>query len=123
ARRRLIPRGSRPAPSPHYPARWRAVLRYARRARVVGRPMTTVLVVDDEHNLVELVQGYLEHEGYRVLTAGDGPTALELVRSEQPDLVILDVMLPGLDGVEVCRRLRQFSDAYVLMLTARAEEI
>jgi two-component system alkaline phosphatase synthesis response regulator PhoP len=85
--------------------------------------MTTVLVVDDEHNLVELVQGYLEHEGYRVITAGDGPTALELVRSEQPDLVILDVMLPGLDGVEVCRRLRQFSDAYVLMLTARAEEI
>jgi DNA-binding response OmpR family regulator len=82
-----------------------------------------VLVVDDEVNLVELVQGYLEREGYRVLTAGDGHTALDLVRDERPDLVVLDLMLPGLDGLEVCRRLRQFSDAYVLMLTARAEEI
>ena len=83
----------------------------------------TVLVVDDEQNLVELVQGYLQREGFTVLTAFDGPTALQLARSAQPDLVILDVMLPGLDGIEVCRRLRQFSDAYVLMLTARAEEI
>lgn len=83
----------------------------------------TVLVVDDEQNLVELVQGYLQREGVTVLTAFDGPTALQLARSAQPDLVILDVMLPGLDGIEVCRRLRQFSDAYVLMLTARAEEI
>jgi|DewCreStandDraft_2_1066082.scaffolds.fasta_scaffold00019_153 two-component system alkaline phosphatase synthesis response regulator PhoP len=83
----------------------------------------TVLVVDDEQNLVELVQGYLQREGFAVLTAFDGPTALQLARSAPPDLVILDVMLPGLDGIEVCRRLRQFSDAYVLMLTARAEEI
>ncbi|MCC6176294.1 MAG: response regulator transcription factor [Chloroflexi bacterium] len=82
-----------------------------------------VLVVDDEHNLVELVQGYLERESYVVLTAYDGPTALTLAQVERPDLVILDIMLPGLDGLEVCRRLRQFSDAYVLMLTARAEEI
>jgi two-component system alkaline phosphatase synthesis response regulator PhoP len=82
-----------------------------------------VLVVDDEANLVELVQGYLSREGYRVLTAGDGYTALDLARDERPDLIVLDLMLPGLDGLEVCRRLRQFSDAYVLMLTARAEEV
>ena len=85
--------------------------------------MTTVLVVDDEPNLVELVQGYLEREGYVVLTAVDGPTALDAARSGKPDLVVLDLMLPSLDGVEVCRRLRQFSDAYVIMLTAKAEEI
>ncbi|HEX2910135.1 MAG TPA: response regulator transcription factor [Chloroflexia bacterium] len=85
--------------------------------------MTTVLVVDDELNLVELVQGYLEREGYRVLPAYDGIKALELARSSEPDLVILDLMLPGLDGLEVCRQLRQFSDAYVVMLTAKTEEV
>ena len=85
--------------------------------------MATVLVVDDEPNLVELVQGYLEREGFAVLTARDGPAALDAARTGRPDLVVLDLMLPGLDGVEVCRRLRVFSDAYVLMLTARAEEI
>ncbi|MBI3979786.1 MAG: response regulator transcription factor [Chloroflexi bacterium] len=85
--------------------------------------MTTVLIVDDEQNLVELVRGYLAREGFETLVAFDGLAALDLVRSARPDLVVLDVMLPGLDGIEVCRRLRQFSDAYVLMLTARAEEI
>ncbi len=84
---------------------------------------TTVLVVDDEQNMVDLVRGYLEREGYHVLTASDGPTALELARSAEPDVVVLDVMLPGLDGVEVCRQLRGFSAAYVLMLTARTEEV
>ncbi|HEX6608820.1 MAG TPA: response regulator transcription factor [Chloroflexia bacterium] len=82
-----------------------------------------VLVVDDEANLVELVQKYLQLEGFAVLTAADGLTALEIVRSARPDLIVLDLLLPGLDGIEVCRRLRTFSDAYVLMLTARAEEI
>jgi DNA-binding response OmpR family regulator len=81
------------------------------------------LVVDDETALVELVQSYLESEQYEVLTAADGRAALELARTAQPDLVVLDVMLPVLDGIEVCRQLRQFSDAYVIMLTARAEEI
>ena len=90
---------------------------------VEGSGAVRVLVVDDEANLVELVQGYLEREGYRVLTAGDGNTALALIHDERPDLIVLDLMLPGLDGLEVCRRLRQFSDAYVLMLTARAEEV
>src|ERR671930_1361539 len=85
--------------------------------------MTTVLLVDDEANLVELLQGYLEKEGFDVLGCTDGMSALALARTRQPDLVVLDVMLPALDGVEVCRRLRQFSEAYVLMLSARAEEI
>ncbi len=85
--------------------------------------MTCILVVDDETALVELVQSYLEREQYEVLTAADGSAALDLARTSQPDLVVLDVMLPILDGLEVCRQLRQFSDAYVIMLTARAEEI
>lgn len=84
---------------------------------------TKVLVVDDEANLVNLVKGYLEREGFVVISAGDGATALDLARREQPDLVVLDVMLPELDGIEVCRRLRGWSDAYVIMLTARVEEV
>ncbi len=79
--------------------------------------MTRILVVDDEPALVELVRSYLEREQYEVLTAADGRTALDLVRSTRPDLVVLDLMLPVLDGIEVCRQLRQFSDAYVIMLT------
>ncbi|HMO58159.1 MAG TPA: response regulator transcription factor [Roseiflexaceae bacterium] len=86
-------------------------------------PARTILVVDDEQRLRSLVQEYLQQEGFRVLLAGDGATALELARTTQPDLVVLDLMLPGIDGLEVCRRLRTFSDAYVIMLTARAEEI
>ena len=82
-----------------------------------------VLVVDDEAPIVELVRGYLEREGYVVGAAMDGPSAVEAVRASAPDVVILDVMLPGLDGIEVCRQIRSFSDAYILMLTARGEEI
>ncbi|MHB1133219.1 MAG: response regulator [Chloroflexota bacterium] len=84
---------------------------------------TKVLVVDDEANLVKLVKGYLEREGFVVSTAGDGATALRLAREQRPDLVVLDLMLPELDGLEVCRQLRQWSDAYVIMLTARVEEV
>jgi len=80
---------------------------------------TRVLVVDDEQPIRDLVLTYLSREQMDVLAAADGVHALELVRSERPDVVVLDVMLPGLDGLEVCRRLRSFSDAYVLMLTAR----
>lgn len=83
----------------------------------------TVLVVDDEERLRELLRGYLAQAGFTVLLAGDGVQALELARARRPDLLVLDLNLPGLDGLEVCRRLRSFSDAYVLMLTARAEEI
>ncbi|MGI9061784.1 MAG: response regulator [Ktedonobacteraceae bacterium] len=85
--------------------------------------MTRILVVDDESALVELVRSYLEREQYEVLTAADGHSALDLARAAQPDLVVLDVMLPILDGLEVCQQLRQFSDAYVIMLTARTEEV
>jgi DNA-binding response OmpR family regulator len=82
-----------------------------------------ILVVDDEPPIVDLVTGYLAREGWVVESAGDGIAALETAVRFDPDVIVLDVMLPGLDGVEVCRRLRTFSDAYVLMLTARGEEI
>jgi DNA-binding response OmpR family regulator len=82
-----------------------------------------VLIVDDEPPIVELVRGYLARESFEVEAATDGPAAIETVRAWQPDVVVLDVMLPGLDGIEVCRRIRTFSDAYVIMLTARGEEI
>jgi two-component system alkaline phosphatase synthesis response regulator PhoP len=85
--------------------------------------VTKVLVVDDESNLVDLVEGYLNHEGFDVVVARDGPSAVESARALTPDLIILDLMLPGFDGLEVCRRVRQFSDAYILMLTARTEEV
>ena len=77
----------------------------------------------DEPNLVDLVSGYLEHEGFEVVVATDGPSAVETARTFRPDLIILDLMLPGFDGLEVCRRVRQFSDAYVLMLTARGTSV
>src|SRR5512141_721878 len=82
-----------------------------------------VLVVDDEPPIVNLVRGYLEREGWSVSIAGDGPEGLALARSVQPDVVVLDLMLPGLDGVEVCRQLRTFSSASVVMLTSKSEEI
>jgi len=82
-----------------------------------------VLVVDDEAPILDLVRGYLERDGFEVDTAADGPAGLAAVHAGNPDVVVLDVMLPGLDGIEVCRQLRTFSDAYVLMLTARGEEI
>ncbi len=82
-----------------------------------------VLVVDDEPPIVDLVRGYLAREGWTVESAADGPSAVERAREARPDVVVLDVMLPGLDGIEVCRSIRTFSDAYILMLTARSEEI
>jgi DNA-binding response OmpR family regulator len=82
-----------------------------------------ILVVDDELPIVELVRGYLEREGYVISVAHDGLAAVERVKTGEPDVVVLDLMLPGIDGIEVCRRIRTFSDAYVLMLTARSEEI
>jgi DNA-binding response OmpR family regulator len=85
--------------------------------------IATVLVVDDEPPIIELVRGYLEREGYVVHAVGDGPSAVAAVHDIGPDVVILDLMLPGYDGVEACRRIRAFSDVYVLMLTARSEEI
>lgn len=84
---------------------------------------TRVLVVEDEANVVEFVRGYLERAGMTVDAVGDGPAAVEAIRRWAPDVIILDVMLPGFDGFEVLRRARAFSDAYVIMLTARAEEL
>lgn len=83
----------------------------------------SVLVVEDEENLVEALRYNLEHEGYEVLTAPDGGSGLETARAALPDLVILDVMLPNLDGLEVCRILRRETDVPILMLTAKGEEI
>ena len=80
-------------------------------------------MVDDEAPIRELVRSYLLREGMEVFTAEDGPSAIAAVGRLDPDVVVLDLMLPGLDGVEVCRQLRTFSDAYVVMLTARGEEV
>jgi DNA-binding response OmpR family regulator len=81
-----------------------------------------ILLVDDEPAIVETVRAYLEAEGYTVQTASDGPGALTLARSFHPDVIVLDLMLPGLDGLEVLRRLRQVSAVYVLLLTAKTHE-
>jgi len=82
-----------------------------------------ILVVDDEPKVARLARDYLEKNGFRVLTAGDGQSALTIARREKPDLVILDLMLPNIDGREVCRILRRQSDVPIIMLTALSEEI
>src|SRR5687767_2815568 len=86
------------------------------------RPVATVLVVDDEPIVREVVVRYLEREGYATLETGDGDDARRLVEREAPDLVVLDVMLPGTDGLELCRWIRARSEMPVIMLTARGEE-
>ena len=85
--------------------------------------MKKILVVDDEPTLVATLRYNLEREGYEVLEAADGESALTLARSGRPDLIVLDLMLPGLDGREVCRILRRDMTVPILMLTARAEEL
>jgi DNA-binding response OmpR family regulator len=84
--------------------------------------VTTVLVVDDEPIVREVVVSYLQREGYRTLEAADGNRARELLQTESPSLVVLDVMLPGTDGLELCRWIRVRSELPVIMLTARGEE-
>jgi DNA-binding response OmpR family regulator len=84
--------------------------------------MKTILVVDDEPKIVQLVQDYLERAGFGVLIASEGKTALSLARTEKPDMVILDLGLPGMDGLDVTRTLRRDSNVPILMLTARSEE-
>ena len=83
---------------------------------------TKILVVDDEPAILDTVQAYLQQEGFAVRAVPDGAGALKAARTFAPDLVVLDIMLPGMDGLEVLRRLRQESQVYVLMLTARADE-
>jgi two-component system, OmpR family, alkaline phosphatase synthesis response regulator PhoP len=85
--------------------------------------MKTILVVDDERNIVELVRLYLEKEGFNVVAASDGEQALTQYERTDPDLVVLDVMLPKMDGFEVCRELRRRGDVPILMLTARSEDV
>ncbi len=87
------------------------------------RPGFRALVVDDEVALAEVVASYLEREQFEALVIGDGSQAVAAAREFDPDVVILDLGLPGIDGLEVCRQLRTFSDAYVVMLTARDTEM
>jgi DNA-binding response OmpR family regulator len=82
----------------------------------------SALVVEDDQDLAALVARYLEAAGFRVNTAATGPSGLLAVRRDAPDLVVLDLGLPGMDGIEVCRQIRKFSDCYIIILTARAQE-
>jgi len=87
---------------------------------------TTVLIVDDEKDLVDLVRYHLEKEGFQCLQASDGLTALRLTQEQRPDLLVLDLMLPGLDGLEICRQLRRdpmTASLPIIMLTAKAAEV
>lgn len=84
--------------------------------------MARILIVDDEPSILKLVSAYLQPEGYEVHTAADGNSGLKAARAFKPDVIILDVMLPGMDGIELLTRLRRESNTYVIMLTARTEE-
>jgi two-component system alkaline phosphatase synthesis response regulator PhoP len=84
--------------------------------------MQTILVVDDEREIAQIARDYLQHAGFAVIAASDGSRALELARARQPDLVVLDLGLPGIDGLDVARTLRQESRVPIIMLTARVEE-
>lgn len=88
-----------------------------------GVPEVRVLVVEDEAAIRRVVVGYLQREDFAVTEAADGVQAVALAREGGPEVIVLDLGLPGIDGVEVCRQVRTFSDAYIIMLTARAEEI
>ena len=81
-----------------------------------------ILIIDDEASIVSLVSAYLRPEGYEIYTASDGPAGLNAAKAYKPDLVVLDIMLPGMDGIELLTRLRRESDVYVIMLTAKTEE-
>ncbi|MFH1560341.1 MAG: response regulator transcription factor [Chloroflexota bacterium] len=83
---------------------------------------STVLIVEDDPNTTEIVELYLRRDGHKVLTSADGLAGLRLAREARPDLVVLDLMLPGMDGLEVCRILREESEVPIIMLTARVEE-
>src|SRR5512146_1563154 len=88
----------------------------------MGEMSKKILVVDDEPQIVKVVKAYLEKAGFQVVTAVSGPTALSIFEKEKPDFMILDLNLPGMDGLDVCRMIRRQSDVPILMLTARVEE-
>ena len=85
-------------------------------------PNAKILLIDDEPSIVNLVSAYLRPEGYEVYTAADGPAGLKAARAYKPDVIVLDIMLPGMDGVQLLTNLRRESNVYVIMLTARTEE-
>ena len=85
--------------------------------------MAKILVVEDEQQIVRVVRAYLERAGHLVVTAGDGQMALHQFRHERPDLIVLDLMLPKIDGLDVCRTIRKEADVPIIMLTARVEEV
>jgi DNA-binding response OmpR family regulator len=87
-----------------------------------GDPLR-VLVVEDEDTIRRVIVGYLQQEAYEVTEAADGHTAVVLARSHTPEVIVLDLGLPGIDGIEVCRQVRAFTDAYIIMLTARGDEV
>ncbi len=88
-----------------------------------GAALPRVLIVDDEAPLAQVIASYFERDGFPVATIGDGAAAVDKVRTWDPGVLVLDLGLPGLDGMEVCRRVRSFSDCYIIMLTARADEV
>jgi two-component system alkaline phosphatase synthesis response regulator PhoP/two-component system response regulator ResD len=83
----------------------------------------TILIVDDEQNIIELARMYLEQAGFNVISAANGATALDLIFGQPPDFIVLDLMLPGVDGWEVCKRVRARSEVPILMLTARDDDV
>lgn len=85
--------------------------------------MATILLVDDEAPIRQLIRAYLEREGHLVVEVADGHAALKAHESQQIDIIVLDLMIPGIDGIEVCRRVRTNSDVYIIMVTARADEV
>src|ERR1700675_1200064 len=94
-----------------------------RRRRSVSAATPNILVVEDESSIASFVSLYLKNAGYGVRTAANGTEALASAQSEQPSLIVLDLMLPDIDGIEICRRIRQKSDVPILMLTARDEDV
>jgi DNA-binding response OmpR family regulator len=83
----------------------------------------TILIVDDEQRIIDLAKMYIENEGYHVTSSTNGREALTRILNEKPALVVLDLMLPGMDGLDVCRRVRAQSDVPIIMLTARSDDI
>jgi len=86
-------------------------------------PKKKILIIDDEQSILNLATAYFRNEGYEYLTAMDGPSGLKVARAYNPDLIVLDIMLPGMDGIELLSQLRRESDVYVILLTAKTEEI
>jgi len=89
----------------------------------VAAKRLTLLVIDDEENVCELITMYFEKSGFQVVCTGDGAVGVELARSQKPDMVILDLMLPGVDGLDVCKDIRKFSNVPMIMLSARVDEV